>query len=142
MPYIVQDYVNILNGVNKSGQKGYACIFNQVPSKWKQEGCVAFHAIELGYVFGNYDNAAIWWPTANFLAKQSGAKTPDPGLTDADKRVSESMMGMWAQFARTGNPNVQGQVDWPAYEASADQYLYIADPLQEKSDYSKVAQKQ
>jgi para-nitrobenzyl esterase len=142
MPYIVRDYVNILNGVNRSGQKGYACIFDQVPSKWKQEGCVAFHALELGYVFGNYDNAALWWPTANFLAKQSGAKTPDPGLTDADRKVSESMMAMWAQFARTGNPNVQGPVAWPAYEASADQYLYIADPLQVKSGYSKVAQKQ
>jgi hypothetical protein len=33
-------------------------------------------------------------------------------------------------------------VDWPAYEASADQYLYINDPLQVKSGYSKVAQKQ
>jgi para-nitrobenzyl esterase len=142
MPYIVQDYVNILNGVNKSGQKGYACIFNQVPSKWKQEGCVAFHALELGYVFGNYDNATIWWPTANFLAKQSGAKTPDPGLTDADKKVSESMMAMWAQFARAGNPNVQGPIAWPAYEASADQYLYIAEPLLVKSGYSRVAQKQ
>jgi para-nitrobenzyl esterase len=142
MPYIVQDYVNILNGVNKSGQKGYGCIFNQVPDKWKQEGCVAFHALELGYVFGNYDNAALWWPTANFLAKQSGAKTPDPGLTDADKKVSESMMAMWTQFARTGNPTAQGPVTWPAYEASADQYLYIAEPLQVKSGYSKVAQKQ
>jgi hypothetical protein len=23
--------------VNKAGQKGYACIFDQVPGKWKQE---------------------------------------------------------------------------------------------------------
>lgn len=142
MPYIVLDYVNILNGVNKAGQKGYACIFDQVPSRWKHEGCVSFHALELGYVFGNWDNSSLWWPTANFLAKVSGAKTPDPGLTDADRKVSENMTAMWAQFARTGDPNAKGLVAWPAYESSADQYLYIAEPLQIKSGFSKVAQKQ
>jgi para-nitrobenzyl esterase len=141
MPFIIPDYVNILNGVNKAGQKGYASIFDQVPGKWKQEGCVSFHALELGYVFGNFDNASLWWPTANFLAKQSGAKTPDPGLTDTDRKVSENVMAIWAQFARTGNPNVEGLVTWPAYESAKDQYLYIAEPLQVKSGFSKIAQK-
>ena len=45
MPFIIPDYVNILDGTNKVGQKGYAFIFDQVPSKWKQEGCVSFHAV-------------------------------------------------------------------------------------------------
>jgi len=142
MPFIIPDYVNIQNGVIKAGQKGYACIFNQVPSKWKQEGCVAFHALELGYVFGDWDNSSRWWPSAFFLAKTSGAKTSDPGLTDADRIVSENVMAMWAQFARTANPNLEGRVTWPAYEPATDQYLYIAEPLQVKSGFSKVAQKQ
>jgi para-nitrobenzyl esterase len=141
MPFIVPDYVNILKGANKAGQKGYACIFDQVPGKWKQEGCVSFHALELGYVFGDWENSTRWWPNAFFLAKTSGAKTQDPGFTDADKKVSENMMAMWAQFAKTGNPNVAGLVDWPAYESAKDQYLYIAELLQVKSGFSKVAQK-
>ncbi len=141
MPYIIPDYVNILNGVNKAGYKGYACIFDQVPGKWKQEGCVSFHASELGYVFGDTENSSRWWPMAYFLAKASGAKTPAPGFTDADKKVSENMMALWSQFARTGNPNVEGLVAWPAYESTADQYLYIVDPLQVKAGFSKVAQK-
>ena len=143
MPFIIPDYVNILNGVNKAGQKGYACIFDQVPSRWKQEGCVSFHAIELSYVFGDWDNSTGWWPIMfNLLAKESGAKTMDPGLTDTDRKVSESMMAMWAQFAKTGNPNVEGMTAWPAYEKETDQYLYIAEPPQAKSGFSKVAQKQ
>jgi para-nitrobenzyl esterase len=142
MPFIIPDYVNILNGTVKAGQKGYACIFNQVPSKWKQEGCVSFHALELGYVFGDWDHATNIWLIANFLAQASGAKTPDPGLTDVDRKISENMMAMWTQFARTGNPNVEGLVAWPAYESAADQYLYIAEPVQVKSGFSKVAQKQ
>ena len=142
MPFIIPDYVNILNGTNQAGQKGYACIFDQVPSKWKQEGCVSFHALELSYVFGDWDNSARWWPGLfNLLAKESGAKTPDPGLTDADRKVSENMMAMWAQFAKTGNPNVEGLANWPAYDADKDECLYIAEPLQVKSGFSKVAQK-
>ena len=51
------------------------------------------------------------------------------------------MMAMWAQFVRTGYPNVEGMIAWPAYESAADQYLYVAEPLQVKSRFSKVAQK-
>ena len=143
LPFLIPDYVNILDGVNKVGQKGYACIFDQVPHKWKQEGCVSFHALELSYVFGDWENSSSWWTGIfNLLAKESGAKTPDPGLTDEDRRVSENMMGMWTQFAGTGNPNVKGLANWPAYEADTDQYLYIAEPLETKSGFSKVAQKQ
>ena len=116
---------------------------DQVPSKWKQEGCVSVHAMELGYVFGDWDNSIRWWPFLfNLLARGGGAKTSDPGLTDADRKVSENMMSMWAQFARTGDPNVKGRITWPAYQSATDQYLYIAEPLQVKSGFSKVAQKQ
>jgi para-nitrobenzyl esterase len=143
MPFIIPDYVNILNGVNRADQKGYACIFDQIPSQWKQEGCVSFHALELSYVFGDWDNSTGWWPIMfNLLAKESGAKTPDPGLTDTDRKVSENMMTMWAQFAKTGNPNVEGLITWPDYEDETDKYLYIAEPLQVKSGFSKVAQKE
>lgn len=104
---------------------------------------MSFHALELSYVFGDWENSSSWWPGIfNLLAKESGAKTPDPGLTDEDRRVSEDMMAMWTQFARTGDPNVEGLADWPAYEADTDQYLYIAEPLKTKSGFSKVAQKQ
>jgi carboxylesterase type B len=50
-------------------------------------------------------------------------------------------MKMWAQFARTGNPNVSGLVNWPVYETSVDQYLYIYDTLQIKTGFSLVGQK-
>jgi para-nitrobenzyl esterase len=62
------------------------------------------------------------------------------GVTDVDRKVSEEMMSMWTQFARTGDPSVEGLITWPAYEASTDKYLYIVDPLQVKSGFSKVGQ--
>jgi carboxylesterase type B len=48
------------------------------------------------------------------------------------------MMTMWARFARTGNPNVKGLVNWPAYEAASDQYLYITEALEVKTGFSKI----
>jgi len=143
MPHLIPDYVNILNGVNRASQKGYACIFDQVPSKWKQEGCVSFHAIELAYVFGDWGNSAGWLSlTFKLLAEPAGAKTLEPGFTDLDRKISENLMAMWAQFARTGDPNVEGFINWPAYDTEIDQYLYIAEPLQVKPGFSKVAQKE
>jgi carboxylesterase type B len=94
--------------------------------------------MELGYVFGDWDNTTGGWLLLFMLASQSGAKSPDPGLTDADRKVSEAMMAMWAQFAKTGDPNVKGLVSWPAYEAASDRYLYIADPLEIKSGFSRL----
>jgi para-nitrobenzyl esterase len=47
MPYLIPDYVTMHKGVQKAGQKGYACIFDQVPSKWREESCVSTHAMEL-----------------------------------------------------------------------------------------------
>lgn len=99
--------------------------------------------MDLGYAFGDWDNSAQWWPFFYDLqAKDSGAKTRDPGLTDMDRKVSENMMAMWAQFARSGDPNVEGLVNWPAYGSETDQYLYIAEPLQIKTGFSEVGQKE
>ncbi len=137
-PGLISDYVDMLAAVTKAGAKGYACIFDQVPSKWKQEGCVSTHAMELGYVFGDWDNTTGNWPMIYVLTSQSGAKSPDPGLTDIDRKVSEAMMAMWTQFAKTGDPNIKGLVNWPAYEAATERYLYIADPLAVKSGFSQI----
>ena len=138
-PFLIPGYVDMLSSVSQAGQKGYAAIFDHVPAGWKREGCISTHAMELGYVFGDWDSKTDHWLILYFLASQSGAKSKDPGVTDVDRKVSEAMMAMWAQFARTGDPNTKGLTTWPAYEAASDQYLYIADPLEVKSGFSKVS---
>jgi para-nitrobenzyl esterase len=139
IPQLIPAYVEMLECQNKAGVNGYAAIFDQVPSKWRAEGAVSTHAMELLYVFGDYDNRTGWWPFMHSLAQQSGAKDPnDPGLTEADKKVSEAMMRMWTQFARTGDPNVEGMIQWPAYDKETDKYMYFADPLEVKTGFSEI----
>lgn len=36
------------------------------------------------------------------------------------------MVGFWAQFAKTGNPNAAGSSAWPAYTSANDTYLTLA----------------
>ncbi len=47
-----------------------------------------------------------------------------------DVEVAKAMVSMWVQFARTGNPNVPGLVEWPPYDAATDRYLRIGKPLE------------
>ena len=137
--HMIPGYVNLLTGAVKAGAKGYAAIFDQVPPNWRREGGVSSHAMELHYVFGQVDDPNPW-KVLHFLYARGGAKSPDPVIADADRRVSEAMMSMWTQFARTGDPNVKGMVKWPVYSTSNDSYMYFADPLQVKSGFSRLPQ--
>jgi len=141
MPQIIPAYVNMMKAVIKNGSAGYACIFDQVPANWKKEGCNSVHSMELPYVFGDWDDSTGWWRSVGMIAQASGAKTINPDLTKHDRTVSEAMMQMWTTFARTGDPSVHGLIDWPAYDETTDKYLYVVDPLEVKTGFSRIAQK-
>jgi len=139
---IVSDYVSMLSGLRKLGVDGYAYIFDQVPSNWKKKGGKAVHALELFYVFGDYDHKTTEdWPLMYQQESRYGIgpEDKDPVMTEIDKKVSEEMMSVWAQFAKTENPSVKGLIAVPAWEPGSDKYLYISDPLQIKSGFSTLA---
>jgi para-nitrobenzyl esterase len=137
LPFLIGAYTTRLTAVGESGNGAYAALFSHVPSTWKNEGVLAFHGLELPYVFGML--AVVPHPIFfETFAQPSGAQSQDPGLTEDDEQVSEAMMSMWAQFAKTGDPSVEGLVDWPAWNPANDQYLDIAWPLEVKSGYSEI----
>jgi para-nitrobenzyl esterase len=82
--------------------------FAQVPPTQQGKSFGAHHAAEIPYVFGE---------------TIPGPKAP---WTDADRQVSELMMGYWTQFAATGNPNRQGLPEWPRFDKAHDVYLTLA----------------
>jgi para-nitrobenzyl esterase len=58
----------------------------------------AFHSEELMFLSGRYWTS--WAPDAE------------------DARLSEAMVGYWAQFIKTGNPNGAGLTAWPLFESN------------------------
>lgn len=75
-------------------------------------GLHGFHASELPYVFGTPDRTPLLWP-----------KIP---LTPTETKLSDSMIGYWSSFARTGRPQAANQPDWPAF-GSTDAYMAFED---------------
>ncbi|NWW80805.1 SASB hydrolase, partial [Climacteris rufus] len=45
-------------------------------------------------------------------------------VTEEEKNLSRTLMKYWANFARNGNPNGEGLVEWPSYNLNED-YLQI-----------------
>jgi para-nitrobenzyl esterase len=132
-------YISLFAGNNKLGGKGFAYIFNQVPAGWRKEGCVACHAMDLPYIFGTLKDQLAWDIVFSVATNdKAGAKSREPGCTEVDDKVSEVMATIWTRFAKTGDPSVKGLLDWPAYDAASDRYLYITDQLEIKSGFSRV----
>ena len=60
----------------------------------------AFHAAEVPYVFGDLSNF-------NMTARPE------------DRKFSELMMMIWTNFAKTGDPSVEGAIEWPPYDPAS-----------------------
>jgi para-nitrobenzyl esterase len=140
--FTIPNYVHLLTGVGKAGVKAYAYIFDHVPAGWRRQGCRAFHAIELPYVFGVWNESIHWEHLAEnaIMSGLAGAKVSELGCSEADDRVSELMMKMWTEFARTGCPDLKGQVNWPEYNAITGRYLYISEHPEVKNGLATVNQ--
>lgn len=78
----------------------------------------AAHFIELEYLF----NLSAFGISPTF--------TPD------QKQLSDTMIGYWTQFAKTGNPNVEGAPSWPEYGATAQFQSLVAPTPAPESDSS------
>ncbi len=78
----------------------------------------AFHGADISYVFG-YD------PVLTLdLQSQSVVLEPwEPG--SVDEALWLEMLGYFTRFAATGDPNGEGAVEWPSYDAATDQHLAI-----------------
>ena len=107
----------------------YVYSFSQLPLGWRREaGCVAFHGLELPYVFGAIP-IGLTSATTQSLATGGGCTRRMPETDANDARVGDEASKIWAQFAKTGNPAVPGLTDWPRYTEANNTYLDIGTPL-------------
>ncbi|MEX1032707.1 MAG: carboxylesterase family protein [Cellvibrionaceae bacterium] len=111
----------------------YVYNFSHLPKGWREEqGCVAFHGLELTYVFGAVP-IGLQSPTTLFLAAGGGCSQEVPEHDELDMTVADNAATIWAQFAKTGDPSVDGLVEWPTYTEENNRYLDIGGTLEAKT---------
>jgi para-nitrobenzyl esterase len=91
------------------GQPAYLYLFDHGYPAMEAAGLHAFHASELPYVFGTIDTLPPRWPA----------------IPAGDRGLSDTMIGYWTSFARTGKPVAPGAPVWPVWGTRGD-FLHIA----------------
>ena len=123
-----------MNGV----APGYAYYYDYLTEKIRPAYPGVPHTFEISYVFGSYglmpqapkkvesganNCARIEQATADLKKNGVWSKYWYP-ITNKDdpqdQAMSEKMSASWAAFAKTGNPNVSGQANWPVYNLNVD----------------------
>ena len=89
--------------------RAYLFQFTRRPDTAMARKLGVHHGVDIAYVFGNI-------------------KTSD-GYNETDTGLSKSMMNYWVNFAKTGNPNGPGLLEWPAYKSESDLNLEFSDTL-------------
>lgn len=76
----------------------------------------AFHGVEIPYAFGNAELFSVMGT-----------------IEQTDRDLSTALMRYWTGFARTGVPDYEGALAWPAYDRAADQHLELGDTISVKT---------
>lgn len=85
-------------------------------------GLDAFHSADIAYVFGYSPLLDVDLMTFEATLNQWESGTTDESLW-------LDTLGYFTRFAATGDPNGDGAVTWPAYDAESDQHLVIDAPI-------------
>jgi para-nitrobenzyl esterase len=70
----------------------------------------AFHGAEIPFVFNNLHKGRA-------------------SFSEREKALADTMSDYWVQFAKRGNPNRRGLMEWPAYDPNTDQHLEFGDEI-------------
>jgi para-nitrobenzyl esterase len=103
---------HLATGNAAQGEPTYLYHFTRVPPS-KTQTIGAFHAAEIFFVFNSH--------------------SPLSGLSDPDKALTEAMGLYWTNFAKTGDPNGPGLIEWPRYDRASDQWMTFNPSIEVKT---------
>jgi para-nitrobenzyl esterase len=95
--------------VNELGGRGWVYYFTRQRPGPGGEKLGAYHGTEIPYVFDMHDD---WLPTEA-----------------ADRQLTDAVMDYWVQFARSGDPNIPGRPEWPAYSTDHPMVMELGDTM-------------
>jgi len=91
----------------RGGGRAYVYRFTRVRPGPGGRALGAYHGAEVPYVFDTHD---AWLPS-----------------DAADRRLTETMMRYWTNFARSGDPNATGLPPWPGYDPVDAQAMVLGE---------------
>ena len=100
--------------MSRKNKDTYLYHFAHKSLNWPAGGSA--HAAELAFVFGR---------------EEPEKQTP------SFKKLSNSMMTYWTNFAKTGNPNAKGLPEWPCYQESTDLNIVLDEQIKVEANYLK-----
>ncbi|WP_341708219.1 carboxylesterase family protein [Halopseudomonas sp.] len=127
-------------------QPMYATLFAHQPAGWRARGMQAYHAAELAYLFNMPSSVVTHYQLGLVLDPATGSplvigdlnengvsgSRGDPadimtsaGFDATDEQVIDRMMTIWTNFARTGNPSIDGDISYPTYDATSEAYVEL-----------------
>ena len=95
--------------MEKAKSNAYLFHFTRLPDTVMARKLKVHHGVDIAYVFGNM--------------------TKSDGYNDTDIALSGKMMNYWVNFAKTGNPNGPGLLNWPAYKSKSDINMEFGDTI-------------
>ena len=137
----------------------YATYFTHQPAGWKAQGVEAYHAAELAYVFNmpesvithhllglvidpaTGDSLEIGDLNGNGVTGSQGDPVDifaSAGFDATDQQVIDRMLTIWTNFAQTGDPSIDGEIDYPLYDAATESYVEISADAEIKAGLGDV----
>lgn len=114
----MRDWVQLQTETGKA--KAYLYLFSHGPpvpaASYHGAFHGAFHAAEVFYVFDSMNLHPNW------------------AWTEADRRLSRTMMSYWVNFARMGNPNGRGLPHWPAYNEKDQEVMDLGTRIEARQE--------
>eukprot|EP00794_Sanderia_malayensis_P000225 gene219-840_t len=117
----VKDSKELPKSIVRDGKIAFLYEFVYLPVNLRQPFLKVAHALDLVFVFGDPLSTGHVSMASYFMSN----------YTKQDKTMARTMMEMWTNFAKTGNPGR----NWPAYTASEKKYLEIGANLTVKKSY-------